>query len=269
MIRFRPAIEGSKVQRVLLIISCLTMFMSGLGANFEYDLKKIIALSTLRQLGVILRILCLGYPDLAFFHLLSHAMFKALLFMCAGSVIHRVRGYQDIRFIGRLVDYMPLTIAYITTANLALCGFPFLAGFYSKDIILEVAFISSLNFIAILLYILATGLTVIYTFRLIYFTIRGEYNLGSIRSVSDEDYVMTNSITLLGVGAVVGGSVLRWVLFPEVCIICLDKVIKRRVLAVSVIGGLIGYLLNLINVNYNLSGLRASNYPKVVIVGSI
>lgn len=209
IIRFRPAIEGSKAQRVLLIISCLTMFISGLGANFEYDLKKIIALSTLRQLGVILRILCLGYPDLAFFHLLSHAIFKALLFMCAGSVIHRVRGYQDIRFIGRLVDHIPLTIAYITTANLALCGFPFLAGFYSKDMILEVAFISPLNFTAIVLYILATGLTVIYTFRLIYFTMRGEYNLGSLRSVSDEDYIITNSITLLGVGAVVGGSILR------------------------------------------------------------
>lgn len=240
IIRFRPAIEGSQVQRVLLIISCLTMFMSGLGANFEYDLKKIIALSTLSQLGVILRILCLGYPDLAFFHLLRHAMFKALLFMGAGSIIHRARGYQDIRFIGRLVDFMPLTVAYMTTANLALCGFPFLAGFYSKDMILEVAFISSLNFIAIVLYILATGLTVIYTFRLVCFTLRGAYNLGSLRSVSDEDYIITNSMTLLGVGAVVGGSALRWVLFPEAHIVCLDKVIKRIVLMIRVAGGLIG-----------------------------
>lgn len=269
IIRFRPAIEGSKVQRVLLIISCLTIFISGLGANFEYDLKKIIALSTLRQLGVILRILSLGYPDLAFFHLLRHAIFKALLFICAGSVIHRVRGYQDIRFIGRLVDFIPLTVAYITTANLALCGFPFLAGFYSKDIILEVAFIRSLNLIAIVLYILATGLTVIYTFRLIYFTLRGDYNLRAIGNVADEDNIITNSITLLGVGAVVGGSILRWVLFPEVCIICLNRTIKRAVLLISIRGGSLGYLLNIINVNYNLKRLQLGVYSKVVIIGSI
>lgn len=141
IIRFRAALEGSVAQRVLLIISCLTIFIAGLGANFEYDLKKIIALSTLSQLGVILRILSLGYRDLAFFHLLSHALFKALLFMCAGVVIHRVGGYQDIRFIGNLIKFMPLTISFMTISNLALCGFPFLAGFYSKDIILEVAFI--------------------------------------------------------------------------------------------------------------------------------
>lgn len=140
MIRFRSALEGTKVQSGLLIISCLTIFIAGLGANFEYDLKKIIALSTLRQLGVILRILALGFPDLAFFHLLRHALFKALLFMCAGVVIHRVGDYQDIRCIGSLVSYIPLRISYITVANLALCGFPFLAGFYSKDLILEVAF---------------------------------------------------------------------------------------------------------------------------------
>ena len=141
MIRFRSALEGSQAQRVLLIISCLTIFIAGLGANFEYDLKKIIALSTLRQLGVILRILSLGLSDLAFFHLLTHALFKALLFICAGVIIHRVGDYQDIRNIGGLVNYMPLSVSYITIANLALCGFPFLAGFYSKDLILEIAFI--------------------------------------------------------------------------------------------------------------------------------
>jgi len=269
MIRFRPAIEGSKVQGALLIISCLTIFISRLGANFEYDLKKIIALSTLRQLGVILRILALGYSTLAFFHLLTHALFKALLFICAGSIIHRVNGYQDIRFIGRLVDCIPLTVAYITTANLALCGFPFLAGFYSKDLILEVAFMSSLNFVAFGLYLVRTGLTVIYTLRLIFFTLRGEYNLSSTRRTRDEDCTITNSMTLLGLGAVVAGSALSWVLFPERYIICLTPVIKRAVLGVRVTGGLIGYLLNIISSRYSLKSLEASNFPRVVIIGSI
>ena len=267
IIRFRAALEGSVAQRALLIISCLTIFIAGLGANFEYDLKKIIALSTLSQLGVILRILSLGYRDLAFFHLLSHALFKALLFMCAGVVIHRVGGYQDIRFIGNLIKFMPLTISFMTISNLALCGFPFLAGFYSKDIILEVAFIRWINFVALLLYVLATGLTVMYTLRLIFYSIRGEYNLGSICNLSDEDFTMTNSISVLGLGAVVGGSVLRWSLFPELYIICLSGIMKSMCLLVRVLGGTIGYLLNLIRVNYKLKSI--SNYRLVTFIGSI
>ena len=100
------------------------------------------------------------------------------------------------------------TISYITISNLALCGFPFIAGFYSKDIILEVAFIRWINFVALILYILATGLTVIYTLRLIYYSIRGEYNLRSFSNLSDEDFTITNSIAGLGAGAILGGAVL-------------------------------------------------------------
>ena len=267
IIRFRSALEGSKIQRILLIISCLTIFIAGLGANFEYDLKKIIALSTLRQLGVILRILALGFPDLSFFHLLSHALFKALLFMCAGVIIHRVRGYQDIRFIGGLIKFMPLRVSYIIVANLALCGFPFLAGFYSKDIILEVAFMNWINFVSLILYILATGLTVSYTLRLVYFSLRGAFNLGSLRNVSDREKIITDSITLLGFRAVIMGSILSWLLFPEPYIICLRVVIKNLVILIRILGAFLGYIINLVNVRYNLKSLE--NYRFVVISGSI
>lgn len=267
IIRFRSALEGSKIQRILLIISCLTMFIAGLGANFEYDLKKIIALSTLSQLGVILRILALGYPDLSFFHLLSHALFKALLFICAGVLIHSVNGYQDIRYIGCLIKFIPLSVSYITVANLALCGFPFLAGFYSKDIILEVAFIRWINFISLVLYILATGLTVSYTLRLIYFRLSGAFNLGSITNVRDRDKIITSSITLLGFRAVIIGSILSWLLFPEPYIICLRFIIKNLVIIITILGGFVGYIINLVNVSYNLKSLE--NYRFVVISGSI
>lgn len=94
---------------------------------------------------MIVSILSLGFADLAFFHLLTHALFKALLFMCAGMVIHRVKECQDIRNMGRLVTCIPLTRVCMNLANLALCGIPFLAGFYSKDLILEVAFIREVN----------------------------------------------------------------------------------------------------------------------------
>ena len=267
IIRFRSALEGTSVQRGLLIISCLTIFIAGLGANFEYDLKKIIALSTLSQLGVILRILALGYPELAFFHLLSHALFKALLFICAGVIIHRVGDYQDIRYIGRLVSYIPLRVSYITVANLALCGFPFLAGFYSKDLILEVVFIRWVNFIALMLFILATGLTVIYTARLIYYRLRGSFNLSSLSGVRDEDKPIVNSIRILGLGAIIGGAFLSWLVFPDPSIICLRRFIKRLVILIRITGCFIGYMFNIARRIYKL--IRLGNYRFVVMAGSI
>merc|ERR1712180_461505 len=140
--------------------------MAGLGANFEYDLKKIIALSTLRQLGVIMRILSLGFPNLAFFHLLRHALFKAILFMCAGTVIHNIKDYQDIRKIRIISRIIPLTFRVMTVANLSLCGLPFLSGFYSKDMILEVMIISNINLVIFILIIVATFFTVAYSCRM-------------------------------------------------------------------------------------------------------
>nr|YP_008239000.1 NADH dehydrogenase subunit 5 [Pachygrapsus crassipes]AGO20488.1 NADH dehydrogenase subunit 5 [Pachygrapsus crassipes] len=267
MIRFSAALSGSSAQSGLLIISCLTMFMAGLGANFEYDLKKIIALSTLSQLGVMLSILALGYPDLSFFHLLSHALFKALLFMCSGVVIHSVSGYQDIRFMGCLVNSMPVSVSYMSVANLALCGFPFLAGFYSKDMILEVAFMSWINTVALILYILATGLTVSYTSRLIFYSLSGEHNLSSLSNVSDEDKTMTNSMTLLGLSAIVMGAMLSWLLFPEPYMICMSVVMKNLVLMITLVGAFLGYMLNLMSTSFMLKSLE--NYKYVVMFGSM
>lgn len=251
----------------MLLLSRLTIFIAGLGANFEYDLKKIIALSTLSQLGVIIRILSLGYSNLAFFHLLRHALFKALLFICAGAVIHNMKDYQDIRVMGRLVVQIPLTTFCINLANLALCGRPFLAGFYSKDLILEIAFISPINFIIFILYCLATGLTVCYTFRLVYYTLRGDFNLHSLYSITDESYLITTPILFLGGGAVFGGALLSWIIFPTPRIICITPFFKTLALRVRFLGGLIGYILNFIIVNYKLLSLR--NYNYVNFIGSM
>lgn len=121
----------------LLYVGCLTIFMSGLGANFEIDLKKIIALSTLSQLGVIIFTLSLGLIELAFFHLLSHALFKSLLFLCAGVYIHGAGDCQDIRLLGGVMKSIPVRSLFFGCCSLSLCGFPFLSGFYSKDLILE------------------------------------------------------------------------------------------------------------------------------------
>ena len=95
------------------------MFITGLGANFEYDLKKIIALSTLSQLGLIIRILSMGFPKLTYFHLLTHALFKELLFICAGVVIHSTKDSQDIRFIGNISFQISLTSTCLIISNFA------------------------------------------------------------------------------------------------------------------------------------------------------
>jgi NADH-ubiquinone oxidoreductase chain 5 len=113
--------------------------MSGLVAFFEYDLKKIIALSTLSQLGVIIFAISINLPEVALFHLITHALFKALLFLCAGVIIHGNQNSQDIRSYGSLILNFPLVGVCINLANLSLCGLPFLSGFYSKDIIVELA----------------------------------------------------------------------------------------------------------------------------------
>lgn len=115
----------------------ITRFIAGTVACLETDLKKIIALSTLRQLGLMIMRLGLGLRTFALFHLLTHALFKALLFLCAGTIIHYQQNNQDIRLIGNLASQLPFTRGIINIANIALCGFPFLAGFYSKDLILE------------------------------------------------------------------------------------------------------------------------------------
>merc|ERR1712018_597318 len=117
-------------------LGIITIIMSGITAIIEIDIKKIIALSTLSQLGIIIIILGLGNPILSFFHLISHAFFKAILFICAGIIIHNIKDYQDIRKIGFSFNNLNYSISIIIIANLSLCGLPFIRGFYSKVLII-------------------------------------------------------------------------------------------------------------------------------------
>ena len=153
---------------VLFLVSGFTIFLAGLGANFEFDLRRIIALSTLRQLGLMIINISIRLSSLAFFHLLTHALFKALLFMCAGSVIHCIGDSQDIRFMGGLSVYMPFTSSSLMVSNFAVCGMPFLAGFYAKDFMLEMFSMRYVNIFGFFLLFVSTGLTVCYSFRLFY-----------------------------------------------------------------------------------------------------
>nr|AII02477.1 NADH dehydrogenase subunit 5 [Noctua pronuba] len=261
LIRFNMLLLDMFFLKLLLLLSGLTMFMAGISANYEFDLKKIIALSTLSQLGLMMSILSMGLPDLAFFHLLTHAMFKALLFMCAGVIIHMMNDMQDIRFMGGISLYIPLTSLCMNISNMALCGIPFLAGFYSKDLILEMVSFSNLNLMIFFLYYLSTGLTMFYTFRLIMYLMVNDYNLMSIYNLYDEDYTMLKSMFVLLFMSIVSGSFLSWMIFSYPYMIYLPFNLKMMVIYVSVIGGFMGYLisnmkiysLNKFIVTYNLS----------------
>lgn len=209
LIRFNVLFVNCVESHILLLISRLTIFIAGLGANFEFDLKKIIALSTLSQLGLIIRVLCLGLRKLAFFHLLTHALFKALLFICAGAIIHNLGNSQDIRDIGILVFSLPFTLICLNVANLALCGFPFLAGFFSKDLILEIVLITKINTFIFFLFFFSTGLTVSYSFRLFYYCFLLNFNLFSLNLIFDLRFIIQKSIFSLLIFAVIGGAILN------------------------------------------------------------
>nr|WGO58140.1 NADH dehydrogenase subunit 5 [Symploce tubercularis] len=244
----------------LLLISGLTMFMAGLGANFEYDLKKIIALSTLSQLGLMMSILAMGFAKLAFFHLLTHALFKALLFMCAGVVIHSMKDSQDIRFMGNLSFQMPLTSSCLMVSNFALCGMPFLAGFYSKDLILEMVSLSYMNLFGFFLFYFSTGLTVCYSFRLFYYTLCGDFNLSSFYHMGEENKFMLKGMISLLIMVILGGSILSWIIFPSPSLIILPLYLKLLVIIVSLGGGWIGYELSKCNVGDELLSLKFKQF---------
>nr|YP_010946460.1 NADH dehydrogenase subunit 5 [Caeparia donskoffi]WGO57178.1 NADH dehydrogenase subunit 5 [Caeparia donskoffi] len=252
LIRFSPSFSIT-LNTFLLLISSLTMFMSGIGANFEFDLKKIIALSTLSQLGLMLSILSLGFVKLAFFHLLTHALFKAQLFMCAGMIIHSMSDFQDIRMMGNLSFQMPLTSSCLMISNFALCGMPFLAGFYSKDLILEMASFGYMNMCGFFLFYFSTSLTVCYSFRLFFYTMCGDFNLGVFYNVAEEDMNMLIGMLVLLFMVILGGSILSWIIFPTPSCIFLPFFLSMLVMMVMFIGGWMGYNLFKMDLNKLLS----------------
>lgn len=172
IIRFFPTLNHFIfIKFFCFYLGVLTCLIASTAAIVENDIKKIIALSTLRQLGIIIITLGLEQPKLAFFHLITHALFKAMLFICAGAIIHIRSGNQDIRLMGKLNDLSAIHMVFFNVANLSLCGIPFLAGFYSKDRILETFFIVSSPLFTSVLLILTICLTGAYTIRLLIFTL--------------------------------------------------------------------------------------------------
>nr|AIY61575.1 NADH dehydrogenase subunit 5 [Prorhinotermes canalifrons] len=255
LIRFSPTFSyGLSV--FLLLVSGLTMFMAGLGANFECDLKSVIALSTLSQLGLMIMTVSVGLSSLAFFHLLTHALFSALLFMCAGGIIHSMGDSQDIRFMGGLSVCMPFTSSCLVVSNFALCGMPFLAGFYSSDFILEMVSMSYVNMFGFFLLFVSTGLTVCYSFRLFYFVLCGDFNFVSTSSITEANYNMVFGMIGLLIMSVFGGCVLMWLICPTPSVICLPYYLSFLTMFVVILGGWLGFSMADFEVSSSLFSMR-------------
>ena len=242
IIRLNFIFCNSSSTNILLFIGVITMVLAGAAAIYEIDIKKVIALSTLSQLGVIMITLGGLEPILSFFHLLRHAYFKAILFICAGIIIHNIKDYQDIRKIRIILNILPITFRVIIVANLRLCGLPFLRGFYSKDIILEVIIISTISLIIFVIILVATFFTVAYSCRMS-FLLASLYTAKNCTYISDDnDYLMINGIIFLFPFSIVGGINIIWLIFsfpPTIFLPVWLKIFVLFLIFIAVIRGLI------------------------------
>nr|YP_010140046.1 NADH dehydrogenase subunit 5 [Balala fujiana]QQK57690.1 NADH dehydrogenase subunit 5 [Balala fujiana] len=195
-----------------LFISVMTMFFSSLCAMFEFDLSKIVAFSTLSQLGLMMSSLYSGLPLCSYFHLLSHAMFKSLLFLCVGVFIFYMGNNQDIRNMGSVCLFFPLTSSCFNISSMALCGIPFLSGFYSKDLIIDYSSFYGLTFFFFIFYYLSLGMTSFYSARLLYYSMFSNFLGGSFVLMFDYFSMMSLSIFFLTVFSVFFGCLFTWLL---------------------------------------------------------
>ena len=210
IIRCSPIFEYSQFAlNTITIVGMLTAFFAATVALVQNDIKKIIAYSTCSQLGYMFFAVGIGAYNVAIFHLFTHAFFKALLFLGSGCVIHSFKEEQDIRLMGGVWKKLPYTYILMIVGTLALTGFPLLSGFYSKDAIIEFAFLrgSTLGYIACGIGIFTALLTSIYSWRLILITFHGKYKnkKNNLSSITESSLIMLIPASLLAVGAIFVG----------------------------------------------------------------
>nr|YP_010531301.1 NADH dehydrogenase subunit 5 [Mileewa sharpa]UXX17560.1 NADH dehydrogenase subunit 5 [Mileewa sharpa] len=221
-------------------ISMMTMLLASLCANYEFDLKKIIALSTLSQLGLMMSSLFLNFIDLSFFHLMSHAMFKSLLFLCSGILIYYMNDNQDIRFMGVVCKMVPFTSCCFNISSMSLCGVPFLSGFYSKDIIIESYSFNDFNLMVYLMFYISLGLTSCYSIRLFYYSMIMNNKL-IMTSMLDSFNLMKLSIFLLTFFSILFGCMMMWLINLDMIYVILPLKIKLMTMIMVSFGFWVGY----------------------------
>lgn len=221
---------------LILIISRITALYASISANWEIDIKKIIALSTLRQIAIIIFAISLGSITLAFFHLIIHAIFKSIIFLCAGIIIHS-SSYQDIRPIGTTLNNTPIVASILGISSLSLIGVPFISGFFSKDPIVETVIFSKTFSLIRFLIILSVGITSAYSIRIISYALK--FNLKSKSDINIHQSFIEIPIIIIAPLSIFIGTLIIWISSPEQILI-IPNFFKFRIIIILLIGLILG-----------------------------